>query len=295
MSIEHTARTGADKGYYMFVPEDGCSTMNADWHNASINYALQNVSTVTDCKSVAAALASELSGKPVSPDVEQGYLVLADVSGYTGFLAGTELEHATGILAELIQEMLDGLSPPLELAAVEGDAVFVHGPADVVARGETLLELIEATYAGFRMRRDVMAARTTCGCGACSRIDDARPQVRHPLRRLRLAGRRRPRTPVGTDVNVVHRLLKNGIEAETGWRGYALFTDAALSRLGIEATGMHRRVEEYEHLGGVDTASARPRRADGVPPGGGGSDRSRRRTGSQSSTSPQRPQLSGSG
>ena len=43
MSIEHTARTGADKGYYMIVPEDGCSTMNADWHNASINYALQNV------------------------------------------------------------------------------------------------------------------------------------------------------------------------------------------------------------------------------------------------------------
>src|SRR5581483_7789038 len=47
MSIEHTARTGADKGYTMVVPEDGCSTMNADWHNASINYALQNVSTVT--------------------------------------------------------------------------------------------------------------------------------------------------------------------------------------------------------------------------------------------------------
>jgi gluconolactonase len=56
MSIEHTARTGADKGYFMVVPEDGCSTMNADWHNASINYALQNVSTVTDCASVIAAL-----------------------------------------------------------------------------------------------------------------------------------------------------------------------------------------------------------------------------------------------
>jgi gluconolactonase len=56
MSIEHTARTGADKGYFMIVPEDGCSTINADWHNASINYALQNVSTVTDCKTVAAGL-----------------------------------------------------------------------------------------------------------------------------------------------------------------------------------------------------------------------------------------------
>ena len=56
MSIEHTARTGADKGFVMVVPEDCCSTMSADWHNASINYALQNVSTVTDCATVIAAL-----------------------------------------------------------------------------------------------------------------------------------------------------------------------------------------------------------------------------------------------
>ncbi len=56
MSIEHTARTGADMGFFMVVPEDGCSTMNADWHDASINYALQNVSTVTTCDQVAAAL-----------------------------------------------------------------------------------------------------------------------------------------------------------------------------------------------------------------------------------------------
>lgn len=56
MSIEHTARTGADKGYNMIVPEDCCSTMNADWHNASINYALQNVSTVTKSDDVIEAL-----------------------------------------------------------------------------------------------------------------------------------------------------------------------------------------------------------------------------------------------
>ena len=57
MSIEHTSRTGADKGFYVVVPEDGCSTMNADWHNASINYALQNVATVTTCAAVKAAIA----------------------------------------------------------------------------------------------------------------------------------------------------------------------------------------------------------------------------------------------
>jgi gluconolactonase len=56
MSVEHTARTGADKGYFMIVPEDCCSTMNADWHNASINFALQNVSVVTSADAVIAAL-----------------------------------------------------------------------------------------------------------------------------------------------------------------------------------------------------------------------------------------------
>ena len=56
MSIEHTARTGADKGYFMIVPEDCCSTMNADWHRASINFALQNVAQVANCAAVKAAL-----------------------------------------------------------------------------------------------------------------------------------------------------------------------------------------------------------------------------------------------
>jgi gluconolactonase len=56
MSIEHTARTAADKGYFVIVPEDCCSTMNADWHRASIDYAMQNVAAVTKTSEVIAAL-----------------------------------------------------------------------------------------------------------------------------------------------------------------------------------------------------------------------------------------------
>ena len=56
MSVEHTARTGADKGFSMVVPEDCCSTMNADWQNAAINFARQTVSTVTNRADVKAAL-----------------------------------------------------------------------------------------------------------------------------------------------------------------------------------------------------------------------------------------------
>ena len=56
MSVEHTARTGADKGFHMIVPEDACSTMNAEWHAASINFAMQNVATVTTTAAVLEAL-----------------------------------------------------------------------------------------------------------------------------------------------------------------------------------------------------------------------------------------------
>jgi gluconolactonase len=40
----------------MVIPEDACSTMNADWHRASIDYAMQNVALVTRTDAVIAAL-----------------------------------------------------------------------------------------------------------------------------------------------------------------------------------------------------------------------------------------------
>lgn len=56
MSVEHTARTGADKGFRIVVPEDACSTMNADWHRASIEYAMGNVATVSRVRDVISAI-----------------------------------------------------------------------------------------------------------------------------------------------------------------------------------------------------------------------------------------------
>jgi hypothetical protein len=43
----------------------------------------------------------------------QGYLLLADTSGYTAFLTGTELEHAHEIIHELTTLIRDRLAPPM--------------------------------------------------------------------------------------------------------------------------------------------------------------------------------------
>ena len=59
LSVEHTARTGADKGYRIVVPEDACSTMNAEWQRASVEFAMTNVATVTTIDGVIAALSPQ--------------------------------------------------------------------------------------------------------------------------------------------------------------------------------------------------------------------------------------------
>jgi gluconolactonase len=55
-SIEHTARHGADAGYRVVVLTDGTSTINDEWQNAGINFALQNIAERVSCKDVAKAL-----------------------------------------------------------------------------------------------------------------------------------------------------------------------------------------------------------------------------------------------
>jgi hypothetical protein len=60
---------------------------------------------------------------------DHGFLVLADVSGFTAFVTTTELEHGAEIIATLLDEVVAHLTPPLELQEIEGDAVFVLGGA----------------------------------------------------------------------------------------------------------------------------------------------------------------------
>ena len=62
MSIEHTARHAADAGYRPLVASDGTSTTSDEWHNAALNYALQNVGPVATCAEIAEALGATPAG-----------------------------------------------------------------------------------------------------------------------------------------------------------------------------------------------------------------------------------------
>jgi gluconolactonase len=49
MSIEHTARHGADAGYRIIVATDGTSTIGDEWQYAALNFALTNIAETATC------------------------------------------------------------------------------------------------------------------------------------------------------------------------------------------------------------------------------------------------------
>ena len=106
----------------------------------------------------------------MSATTQHGYLVLADISGYTSFVAGTELDHSHEILSDLLETICDEIEKLLTIHKLEGDAVFAYAPEAIISRGETILELIESTYMAFRDRQTSIKRATTCTCRACQHI-----------------------------------------------------------------------------------------------------------------------------
>ncbi|WP_419881512.1 cysteine hydrolase [Peribacillus sp. B-H-3] len=43
MAVEHTCRDGADFGYHVVISTDGTSTINDEWQEAALNYAMNNI------------------------------------------------------------------------------------------------------------------------------------------------------------------------------------------------------------------------------------------------------------
>ena len=185
----------------------------------------------------------------------QGYLLLADISGYTSYLTGTEITHAQEVLAELLELILEQFEPALILDKLEGDAVFAYASEKRLARGEALLEIIEKTYTVFRDRVESIRRRTTCRCNACRSIPNLDLKfITHYGQYLHqdVSGRSEL---VGTDVILAHRLLKNRVSEATGWNAYSLLTGAAVTKLALPFENFHKMIEEYESLGEVETYS----------------------------------------
>lgn len=189
----------------------------------------------------------------MSATTQHGYLLLADISGYTSFVAGTELDHSHEILSDLLETICMRIEKLLTLHKLEGDAVFAYAPETLISRGETILELIESTYLAFRDRQTDIKRSTTCTCRACQNIPSLDLKFILHYGDYILQQVRSIREMVGSDVNLVHRLSKNHVTEATGWRAYLMITEPCLAHLDLKLEGTYEQIEAYEHLGKIKT------------------------------------------
>ncbi len=183
---------------------------------------------------------------------EPACLLIADISGYTSYLAGSELDHAQDILADLMTTVVGALRPGFRLAKLEGDAAFAYLLADRID-GSQLLDTVERTYFTFHRRLRDIAQATACECNACALMPrlDLKVIVHHgSVIRHRVAGREEL---VGSDVIIAHRLLKNHVVDRLGIPAYALFSDPCIAALAVDplALRMTAFADTYDDLGEV--------------------------------------------
>jgi len=163
---------------------------------------------------------------------QSGYFFLADISGFTAYLVGVELEHAGDILKELLEYVAGQIKPLFATFDYDTDSVFAWATESRIDRLETVHGLIDSTYIGFKNRLQAMSRRITCTCAACRNVSslDLKFIVHHG--EYIISGIHGNRTLMGVAPNFVrNRQWKEAVSNTTGWRGYVLISGPTLEHL----------------------------------------------------------------
>jgi hypothetical protein len=201
-----------------------------------------------------------------SPDAEaaagERYLLLADISGYTGFMAGVEVAHgvdfsagipaAYSILGALLDSVIRGLQPDFAVVKLEGDAVFAAAPAPHLdGHGDRVLAELGAMYQAFIAGRTRAIPTSDHVCSACPNVVnlDLKVVLHRGITVRQAVGSNSDL--LGPAVTVAHRLLKNTVRDEIGYRPYLYVTDAAATALGVPELGLAHH-DNYPDVGRID-------------------------------------------
>lgn len=164
---------------------------------------------------------------------QKGFLLIADITGYTMFLTRSELEHAQGILDALFKSIFAEIKAPIVLSNLQGDAALAYIPDASVPQRQFPLDAIERIYCSFANTLGAMRLNTTCTCNACRNMGglDLKFFLHHGTYATQMmAGRTELQ---GAEVIRLHRLMKNSVTASTGIKAYALVTEQAADAIGL--------------------------------------------------------------
>ena len=184
---------------------------------------------------------------------ENGCLLLADITGYTQYMAETELMHAQDVVADLLETIVNTLEPIFRLSKLEGDAAFAYANQNSV-NPSMMMDTVESAYFAFQKRLRDITHSTTCECNACVRIPslDLKFFVHDGEFVVRKIARSEELT--GSDVILLHRLAKGTSGATVGTSAYAVYTKVTLDAMAMDPTilGFKHHKETFPDIGDVD-------------------------------------------
>jgi hypothetical protein len=170
----------------------------------------------------------------MNPGTQHGVLLICDISGYTQFVRKNtrSASHARRITVRLLNALVAAAERPLDVAELEGDAVFFSALGSERRLPELAAETrsqIPGLFRAFSEERRRLASISTCQCEACSSIGALTlKQVVHagPVSRGKVGGFEKL---FGLAVIVVHRMLKSSIPLDeylaASEPAYAAFRD----------------------------------------------------------------------
>ncbi|MEO9965888.1 MAG: DUF2652 domain-containing protein [Reichenbachiella sp.] len=186
---------------------------------------------------------------------QRSFFFIPDISGFTSFVKQVEIEHSQHIIAELLELIIDSDDLGLELAEVEGDAVFFY-QQDKIPSSDQILEQARKTYVAFHEHLKAYETRRICPCGACSSAVNLTLKFIADAGESQLISVKGVEKPFGTAVIRAHRLLKNSVAS----REYVLLTDEIVDTQVAPVTieGWPDQVEGedlYDDLGNISYKS----------------------------------------
>jgi hypothetical protein len=192
---------------------------------------------------------------PAADVPEPVLLVIADISGYTRYMTANvkTFAHSQAIITELIKAMVQAVELPLEVAKLEGDAVFLFArkSPDLAIQADhkrSMGQKLIAFFEVFRQKLHELALSTTCTCNACTHIERLRLKLVVHSGEALFHKVLNFEELAGVDVIIVHRLLKNSLSADQ----YLLVTESAQNDLELPAaTPLVPGTEVYDDIGQV--------------------------------------------
>lgn len=152
---------------------------------------------------------------------QKAILFIPDISGFTEFVHHTEINHSRHIITELLELLIDSNFMGLELAEIEGDALFLYKLEENV-EFTVLEQQIESMYLAFHKHLKRYELERICHCGACSSAYNLKIKFVVHYGDIEFIKVKDTVKPYGANVIQVHRLLKNNVPLDE----YALFTDS---------------------------------------------------------------------